>query len=304
MIEQKQIDDLLQTTSRTFALTVPLLAQPIRAEVGIAYLLFRIVDCFEDATHWTVDARIQALEQFIELMYNTDPAHSISMTARWLQRPPLTHRGYLDLLALTPRVLDWHRSLHPAAREHIREHLIRTARGMIRFLGRTNGDGELRLDTMRELSDYCFCVAGIVGQLLTELYLLNRPELASIGAELRERAPRFGEGLQLVNILKDAQSDATEGRIYLPLDTSQGELFRLTHGHLTCALEYTELLRSRGADSGIVTFNAMNARVALATLRVLQDGGLGSKLTRAQLAAVTLDVMRCVRTGAPLLPDA
>ena len=52
--------------------------------------------------------------------------------------------------------------------------------------------------------------------MLTELYLLDRPELAASAEQLRERAASFGEGLQLVNILKDAPSDAQEGRVYLP----------------------------------------------------------------------------------------
>ena len=44
------VDDLLQKTSRTFAITIPMLPMPTRQEVGVAYLLFRIVDTFEDAT--------------------------------------------------------------------------------------------------------------------------------------------------------------------------------------------------------------------------------------------------------------
>ena len=37
---------LLQKTSRTFALTIPMLPQPLRTEIGVAYLLFRIIDTF------------------------------------------------------------------------------------------------------------------------------------------------------------------------------------------------------------------------------------------------------------------
>jgi len=45
------VDDLLQKTSRTFAVTIPMLPSPTRQQVGLAYLLFRIIDTFEDATH-------------------------------------------------------------------------------------------------------------------------------------------------------------------------------------------------------------------------------------------------------------
>src|SRR4051812_37988052 len=46
------IDRLLLRTSRTFALAIPELPEPLRREVGVAYLLFRIADTFEDANRW------------------------------------------------------------------------------------------------------------------------------------------------------------------------------------------------------------------------------------------------------------
>ena len=52
------LDDLLEKTSRTFALSIPVLPEPTRREVMIAYLLFRIADTFEDAAHWQPEARI------------------------------------------------------------------------------------------------------------------------------------------------------------------------------------------------------------------------------------------------------
>ena len=57
------IEDLLQKTSRTFALTIPYLPQPTRDEVGIAYLLFRIIDTFEDAVLWAPALRLEALPE-------------------------------------------------------------------------------------------------------------------------------------------------------------------------------------------------------------------------------------------------
>jgi phytoene/squalene synthetase len=46
------LDDLLLKTSRTFALSIPMLPEPTRRHVGIAYLLFRVADTFEDAALW------------------------------------------------------------------------------------------------------------------------------------------------------------------------------------------------------------------------------------------------------------
>ncbi|HEX4354413.1 MAG TPA: squalene/phytoene synthase family protein, partial [Polyangiales bacterium] len=302
MSDQDELQALLQKTSRTFALTIPLLPQPIRQEVGVSYLLFRIIDTFEDATAWSSDRKTAALAEFVRLMDESDPSRVRAAAARWIEEPPLDHAGYLELLARTPEVLQWQRALRPEARDQIRRHLTRTAQGMSEFVVCANGTGMLRLETMQDLRDYCFAVAGIVGQMLTELYLLSSPKLASVADDLRERAVSFGEGLQLVNILKDAQPDAAEGRVYLPRQLTLAEVFLLARHDLETALEYTEILRSAEADFGIVAFNALNARLALATLRVLSDQGLGSKLTRLQLTGLAVDVMRSIKAGAPLFP--
>ena len=66
--------DLLEKTSRTFALSIPVLPEPTRREVMIAYLLFRIADTFEDAAHWEPEARIAALSDFNRLLRSPCPA--------------------------------------------------------------------------------------------------------------------------------------------------------------------------------------------------------------------------------------
>jgi farnesyl-diphosphate farnesyltransferase len=303
MRRQDTLGNLLQKTSRTFALTIPLLPRPTRREVSVAYLLFRIIDTFEDATHWTPDHKTAALQEFVELMENGDAQAADAATLRWAADPPLEHPGYLELLQQAPRVLAWHRALASAAHDQISQHLRRTALGMIELMGQTTEGGVLRLNTLDELRDYCFIVAGIVGQLLTELYLLGTPTLASVAEELRARSVRFGEGLQLVNILKDARHDALEGRSFLPPDVTMTEVFSIARDDLAIALEYCELLRSGRAHFGVVAFNALNARLALATLHVLSEHGSGSKLTREQLKGLTVDVMRSIKVGAPLIPQ-
>ena len=66
------LDRLLEQTSRTFALSIPLLPEPTRREVTVAYLLFRIADTFEDASSWPRALRIAALERFIQLLEAPD----------------------------------------------------------------------------------------------------------------------------------------------------------------------------------------------------------------------------------------
>ena len=57
------VDDLLRKTSRTFALAIPMLPSPPREEVGVAYLLFRIIDTFEDGALWPPARRIETMQE-------------------------------------------------------------------------------------------------------------------------------------------------------------------------------------------------------------------------------------------------
>jgi len=182
----------------------------------------------------------------------------------------------------------------------MRTHVQRSAEGMSRFVDRTDATGALRLETMADLHEYCYVVAGIVGEMLTELFVLGDRHLDGVASELRARAVAFGEGLQLVNILKDAGADAVEGRTYLPRQVQLAEVFTLARADLRKATEYIETLRAAGADRGLVAFNALNASLAIATLRLMRDKGLGTKLTRPQVAGLAAHVAHALDVGLPL----
>ena len=286
------IDDLLQQTSRTFALAIPLLPEPTRNQVGIAYLLFRIADTFEDAVLWTRERRLEALGRFVGLL-DQDPTAAEELASECLREPPLEHAGYRELLARMPLVLRDFGALPLVARVAVRRHLIRSVDGMRQFVRRSDERNRLTLSDIDDLRDYCYSVAGIVGEMLTDLYLLDRPELAASAEELRDRAASFGEGLQLVNILKDAQRDAAEGRVYIPGGVDDFHpVLALAGQALTRAEEYVGLLRRAGTAPGLVTFNAFIAGLARANLLILSERGLGAKLSRSEVASVAAEVSR------------
>src|SRR3954471_21775416 len=123
MDDHAELASLLQKTSRTFALSIPLLPAPTRVEVGVAYLLFRIIDTFEDATAWSPGRRVEALAELVALLDAPDPARVATAAARWVAEPPVGHGGYVELLAATPRVFAWLDRLTPAAGAEVRRHL-------------------------------------------------------------------------------------------------------------------------------------------------------------------------------------
>jgi len=295
------IDRLLEKTSRTFALSIPLLPEPTRREVGIAYLLFRIADTFEDATLWEPRRRIEALGEFAALLRAGDPSAEAAAARRWTGTPPCAQEGYLELLAQSPAVLADFRSLSAEAVETIRSHVAASAEGMARFVGRMNPEGGLRLADLADLRAYCYVVAGIVGEMLTDLFLLGRPGLAPIAGFLRERAARFGEALQLVNIVKDAGSDRSEGRSYLPEGVSRADVFALARRDLGEATEYVLALQRAGAEKGLVGFTALPVELAWATLERVEEHGPGAKVSRPQVYRIVARLKRNIERNKPAL---
>lgn len=65
-----------------------------------------------------------------------------------------------------------------------------------------------RYETFEELSLYCYRVASTIGLIAIEIFGYRNPRV-------RDYAVNLGMALQLVNILRDIQSDAQRGRIYL-----------------------------------------------------------------------------------------
>lgn len=66
-----------------------------------------------------------------------------------------------------------------------------------------------RYRTFDDLAVYCYRVAATIGLISIEIFGYRNPQT-------REYAVNLGTALQLVNIMRDLQSDAQRGRLYLP----------------------------------------------------------------------------------------
>jgi phytoene synthase len=66
-----------------------------------------------------------------------------------------------------------------------------------------------RYDTFQDLTLYCYRVASTIGLIAIEIFGYRNPRT-------RDYAVNLGMALQLVNILRDLESDARRGRLYLP----------------------------------------------------------------------------------------
>jgi len=143
--------------------------------------------------------------------------------------------------------------------------------GMLKFLERKGDD---RVRTMQELEEYCYYVAGCVGEMLTEIFCFVGNFEQKKGALLK-LSDDFGKGLQLTNILKDVEQDRKRGVEWIPLslrsETGFKNLIDKTRNFLHKALDYICLLPTQ--ERQIRRFCLVNTLLALSTLRTLSKGG-------------------------------
>jgi farnesyl-diphosphate farnesyltransferase len=271
------LDALLQGTSRTFAAAIPLLDGSLRDEVAVAYLLFRIADTLEDASEWSKEQRVAALASFEAMLKSGEGAAP--------RLPPGFDAAHAVLFAAAPEILARMASFGPARADAIRRHATRTAEGMREFVLASN-EGSVELASIEELERYCYVVAGIVGELLTDLFALESESIARGRAELDRDAAAFGEALQLVNILKDEMTDAREGRRFLPRAVPVPAVLARATNDCERASAYVAALERLGAPPGVIAFTRFPLRVARETLDALEQKGPGAKIGRARVEAL------------------
>ena len=249
--------DLLNRTSRTFGLAIPLLHEPCRRDLTLAYLLFRVADTLEDADRLPSVERAAALSEFCQLLQQPDIGRAGEVTRQWIAKSPSNNSNYMDLLCEFPALLEEIRRLDTPATEIILRHACRTATRMASFVQRTTWDGHLNLMTFADLRLYCYAVAGIVGEMITELFLARADQLKPFASRLQAHAAGFGQGLQLVNILKDADNDARQGRVYLPNTVPRAQVFETARTDLDHAEQYVSALRASRVGRGMVPFTEL-----------------------------------------------
>lgn len=278
---------LLEGVSRTFALTIPQLPPLLYTAVANAYLLCRIVDTIEDEVSLSPEQKKYFCSRFINVVKTGEHAQAFAM-----QLAPLlsgmTIPAEHSLIRLTPRVIEITHTLDPVQIDALASCVETMAEGMPVYQAL---DLHAGLGTMKDMDQYCYYVAGCVGEMLAKLFCHYSPEIDAHREELLKLSVSFGQGLQMTNILKDIWDDAKRGVCWLPQDifTQTGfnlaeltpetndENFRLglsrligiAHGHLQNALTYTQLLPNK--ETGIRNFCLWALGMAVLTLKKIKD---------------------------------
>lgn len=257
--DQARLDNLLRQTSRTFAINIPMLPGELRQALTLGYLLLRNADTLEDAYRWPKQRRLDALEAYLALLRAPDPRaaqrFADEMASAEGIEPPFHHA----LLLETPFLLDQLHRMPEAYTREVLAHVERVVRRMQGWVGNHDESNRLQIHRLSELDDYCYSVAGIVGELITSLIALYRPALDGTRLLLlRTLETGVGAGLQLTNIIKDAFRDHLEGRYYipreyLPLDGARvpermRPIIAYAYRHLCLGVEYACALPERETD--------------------------------------------------------
>jgi farnesyl-diphosphate farnesyltransferase len=276
-------DSALAGVSRSFAFTIPELPDALRPSVTNAYLLCRIADSIEDHGELDLAAKRHAYAQLLEALEGAAEAERVA--AQLLEGlSPATPVAERELVRNLPRVLRVAAALPEAHRRATTRCVRILCAGMSRFEEAKSPAG---LATMAQFDEYCYHVAGVVGELLTALFCEHVPAMAQQRRRLMGLAVCFGQGLQMTNILSDIWEDRARGICWLPREVflrhgcalepgadwaadpafRRGllELIAVAHGHLQLALEYT--LQVPPDQTGIRRFCSWAIGMALLTLR-------------------------------------
>lgn len=238
---------MLPQVSRTFALVISVLSGEKYRGVLLAYLICRIADTIEDNHEFPADKKYQLLDDFLISLKTGTPADTVETAFRPFSSVDADH----DLTAQCNRVLSEFAGLPAGVRSCIIPWVDEMITGMKKFQAFSTPSATITpVQSVEELEEYCYYVAGTVGRMLTALFLHYAPRIPDQGRKVMDDfAVSFGTGLQLTNILKDFNEDLKRGWCYLPADLllSHGltpELVRDNPGHPGLK-KVIETLRSR-----------------------------------------------------------
>ncbi|MCP3061313.1 squalene/phytoene synthase family protein [Myxococcus sp. K38C18041901] len=212
---------MLPRVSRTFALNIPLLPAPLDLVVTVAYLVTRISDTLEDELHPARQAELfGALAELVRLKPGWEARARDFVRLAGSEFRAGAPEAEVELVAGTVTVLRTLASLPSWAHPPIARCVRIMAGGMNQIQRRHRDDRPvLGLPDLQTMLAYCYFVAGVVGEMLTELFIAHSPSIDEARrARLRTRSIVFGEALQLTNILKDVREDLDQGRCWMPLD--------------------------------------------------------------------------------------
>lgn len=302
----------LNKVSRTFALNIKILEGDLYKSVLLCYLLCRIIDTVEDCPDKDAKWKLDLLNEFPHFL----EGHDADKLGSWISHASTgeAKAAEKELLGHTAQVLRGYWSLPEVLREHCKACVVEMSSGMAKYIQKFETSKDIVLKDRTELEDYCYYVAGTVGNFLTSSFHDYYQFSKKTHSALEKNAVSFGLGLQFTNIAKDVIEDRVRGWTYLPLsylerhDLTLSNFLELKPAHvgqvekaylellddalihLKNALEYTLNIPAQYVRARI--FCLWPLWMAIETLIVLKDqhqrlmNGKKVKITRTQVKEI------------------
>lgn len=297
--------EILPQVSRTFNLAIRFLPSRLGQPVGLAYLLCRIADTFEDSAVLHRGQRSDYLNKYAELLdspgkynpallneiKNAFNVYEMSASSKTSSFPD--HLPSVRLVENLDLVLAAADSMPSSFRNHIFPRVQEMSMGMAQYTTLASGTlSDVKfLDDENDWDNYCYYVAGTVGHMLTDIFSDYAGFSDDIRARLHPLGRSFGLGLQKVNVLKDSVIDTSRGVCFLPrtfidrynisfgkrsITDLRGDITGLVfnvvdicHRHFQDSLEYIKIIPKK--YPGLRMFLIVPVMLAAATLRLISE---------------------------------
>ena len=215
-------EDILLLVSRTFALNINVLKGKLHKSILLAYLYLRIADTVEDDPEMKASEKEVLLAKFAKIFRNKELLDSDiedfenSLPDSWRK----SEHPYMDLCLHTHVIVPLLKDLPEKYAAPVCDVTIEMCGGMAKFALRQEaalGKGWFTLESVGELDEYCYYVAGIVGKLLTQLFAADTCLIGQERkAEMQKLDVSFGLALQVTNIVKDCVEDSARRVCFVP----------------------------------------------------------------------------------------
>ena len=233
--EKVLLQHILKNVSRSFYLSLCVLPSSVRKQVSLAYLFCRAADTIADTPIFPHSRRLQLLQAFRRQFVLATPSFDDLDQLRPAALPQHTRQEECRVLDHLPDCFRVFGRLAAVDQQLIRELVLTLTHGMEMDLKYFPGETASSMQAFPDIATlelYTYYVAGVVGEFWTKIHKAHmqtwQPQafqtLCALGV-------RFGQGLQMTNILKDLGKDLSIGRCYLPKERL--ELLDITMEELT-----------------------------------------------------------------------
>jgi farnesyl-diphosphate farnesyltransferase len=311
-MRSRNLESILRSVSRSFFISIKLLPRKLHEPVGISYLLARATDTLADTAQISAALREEALNALIWGIEGTGSLQELFKLVKSFTSLQ-SNRAERGLIKSLPECLQHFEALDSDDREDIRAVLGKITQGQMLDLKRfSEAETPQALATAADLHHYTYLVAGCVGEFWTQLCLRHVNDFSEFSAaEMFELGKKYGMGLQLINILRDAGTDLKANRCYFPEEElnviglepgkilSETSRFETVHQKwreeaeqgLRSGMQYVHAIRDRRIRGA----TALPALIGARTLALLRNAGPLAlqnrvKMPRGEVRAMILSV--------------